>query len=323
MATNFRRRLGFFALIFMLFMACDNMTTNRVTPIDNQAGGFEFLETADLLLELKWDERKKYCEEKGDFLVETHVDSFLTKFIFQKKRNVRSVNIERYEIYSFNGLVLEFNKRIFNDSLERKVEYFDKGLWSKYIKSAMPDLSHEYIISTSESKETLKSYYELLGLNTADEYGWICEYSTIGMMTERRKALLNLVEDGRGDLLKKLINFPNNQTQLYAVDALLYLDHKIRAELEYIKESLKEGVPGISDEKINQSYLFTKRQEELLTEIEWKEIEILKSLDEEINTCGNMGSFKIYISTMSELLSDEMILRVIKQYEDHEILKIY
>jgi hypothetical protein len=65
-----------------------------------------------------------------------------------------------------------------------------------------------------EPQRILKSYYHLLGLDTRDEYGWTCEYSTVGRPPEKRIATIELSKYKRVDLLKKLLTYPNFQTQL-------------------------------------------------------------------------------------------------------------
>ncbi len=69
-----------------------------------------------------------------------------------------------------------------------------------------------------------------------DEYGWICEYSSVGMEPKKRDAIIRLIVNDRLELLRKLIRYPNPQTQVYAADALIFIDifYKIRIENERI-----------------------------------------------------------------------------------------
>ena len=217
--------------------------------------------------------------------------------------------------------MLEYNKSIDSEEVEYVNEYFNKALWMEYVNEVFTDLPDKYKIGIDESKQILKAYYHLIGPNTSDEYGWICEYSTMGMMTEKRKAVLELVEEERADLLKNLIDFPNIQVRMYAIDALIFLDYRIEKEIDYVKKALREEVSEMTETEIEQSRMIVKWKSKLLTEAEIEQIDVFRNSNTEIATCGNMGSYKIYKSTTEELLSDEKIAEIIKHYEDHEILK--
>lgn len=67
-----------------------------------------------------------------------------------------------------------------------------------------------------------KVYQGLLGVDMRIEYGWMCEYSTVPMITDQRNALLYLMQSNRYDLIKTLLSAPLIETQLYALDALIY-----------------------------------------------------------------------------------------------------
>lgn len=303
-------------IIFLVFFSCTYEGPDRSISFDMKILNSEYISTEKLLDEIKWEEIRLNRAETMNYTYKNPVDSFLTTYTCELKQEN-----EAYEIISYNGLVLEYNKSIYRENVEYENEYFNKVLWMDYVNEVLVDLPDEYKIGIDESKQILKSYYHLIGLNTSDEYGWICEYSTVGMMTDKRKAVLEIVEEERVDLLKNLIDFPNSQVRIYAIDALIYLDYKITKEIDYIKKALREEVPDITEAEIEQSPMIVKRESKLLNKAEIEQIGLFRNSNKEIATCGNMGSYKIYGSTTEELLSDEKIAEIIKNYEDHEILK--
>jgi len=132
---------------------------------------------------------------------------------------------------------------------------------------------------------THKDAYHLLVRPSEDErneYGWICEYSTVGMAPEQRLATLSLVQHRKVDLLREALRGPNLEGRVYASDALLYLAELGRAELT-----------GSDEEAIRE----------------------LRHSDAEVRTCGNAGSYKIYLEPVREVLSDSAVARIPEMYE--------
>ena len=127
---------------------------------------------------------------------------------------------------SFQGKVLEYNSQISNSPKETKTSYFDKNVWLEYSHTLLPNLDDSLKLSSIESKDVLKGYYKLIGVNSRDEYGWICEYSTVPQFTERRKGVIELLKEDRVDLIKPLIKSPNLEISMYAIDAMIYHDYK-------------------------------------------------------------------------------------------------
>lgn len=126
---------------------------------------------------------------------------------------------------------MEYNSKITNTTKPSNTSYFDKTVWVSYVYDKLINLPDSLKISLDEPSEILKAYYKLLGVDTRDEYGWICEYSTVGMPTEKRRALIEIIKQNRTDLLKKLLDYPNVQIQLYASDGLIYIDHETKNEI--------------------------------------------------------------------------------------------
>lgn len=257
----------------------------------------EPLTTVTLLKELEWDRIKEYSKNNDGHYAYKRRDSLRTEYEYVQQGGVAS-----FEIISFNGKVLEFHAEDTQSSKPFRIDYFDKKLWLEYVEYKMPNLEERFKISVEEPRNILKAYYILLGVDSRDEYGWICEYSTVGMPPKRRRAILELLQEH--EMLINLLDYPNIQTQMYVIDALIY-EHK-RAEKLIIKEKDKEF----------KEFL----QSQLLTKQNWKQIETLRAKKILVNTCGivtnsNAGSYKIYKSYTNELLSKKAIKKIPKKYK--------
>ncbi len=56
----------------------------------------------------------------------------------------------------------------------------------------------------------------------------------------------------------------------------------------------------------------------LLTENDWNSIYELRDSNQPVKICGNSGSYKIYLSNTSELLSDKSISEIFNNYKELE-----
>lgn len=252
----------------------------------------EPLETSKLLEELEWDRIKEYSENNDGHYAYERKDSLVAEYEYVQQGRVAS-----FKIISFNGSVMEFNSEIANTARPSNIIYFDKNLWISYVNYRMPNLEERFKINTDYPKKILKAYYILLGVDSRDEYGWICEYSGVGIATKRRLAVLELL--GETELLRNLLEYPNIQTRLYAVDALIYSDY-------FDREMIKKEKAGSF-----KRYL----KSELLPKSVWKQIYEIRDSNEKVWICGNAGSYKIYGSNTMDLLSDKAIEEIPKKYE--------
>jgi hypothetical protein len=284
------------------------------------------IQTVDLLNKINWTSIRTYSG--GGHYVREDVDSLITTYEY-----VKQGRSSYFEIKSFNGLILQFESEISTQFQNSKSSYFDKTVWLSYVSAVLPKLPFDCRLSYDEPAEILKAYYQLLGIETRDEYGWYCEYSAIGRPTARRLAVIQLIKYKRQDLLKKLLNYQNTQTQLYAADALIYLDfetkEKIASEgksivdkqnaidsLRSLPTNEKETIQSLRD-GIKYSKDFIKiLNDQLLTNADWKEIYALRDSNKDVKTCRDgTGSYKIYSNKTSDLLSAEAILEIPNQYE--------
>lgn len=270
-------------------------------PIDSKTE--KSIKTEDLLKMINWEELQEYCKKNEGHHAYIDTGSLITKY-----RYVKQGYVAFFEIVSFNGFVLEYRSENTDSDRPSKVSFFDKQIWLQYVYKFLPDLADSFKISIDEPVDVLRNYYRLIGVNTRDEYGWICEYSTVGMAPGRREAVIKLIKYARNDLLKKLLEYPNTQTQLYAADALIYMDYKYKLK---IKEVKKMNDP-------NEKEMLDYVQKYLLKENDWEKIYKLRDSNKIAFICGNSGSYKIYKSNTAKILSDEAIKKVPEQYKSLE-----
>ena len=231
--------------------------------------------TDELLKKLNWESIDEFCKSNDGFYSYERSKGLLTEYEYVKQGRVES-----FEIISFNGYVLEFNFDI-PESKRTNEYFFDKKLWLLYVNKMIPELPGSLLLTEDEPTDLLKGFYRLLGVDAADEYGWICEYSTVGMPPKRRQGVISLIENNRIDLLRKLMNHSNPQIKLLAIDALIYLDS----------------------------------QSNVLTDKDWQSIFDFRDSGTTIRTCGNMGSYKIYETPIANLLSKKAIKNIPKNYK--------
>jgi len=258
--------------------------------------------TDELLNSLNWSSLQAYSEQNSGYYTSVRKDSLITEYEY-----VEQGRVAFFKIVSFQGNVLEFESEITNSSKPTSASFFDKEVWLKYVHATLPNLSKDFEISNEEPTSILKAYYQLLGVDSRDEYGWICEYSTVGMPPERRRAVIALM--GRPELLKKVLEYPNVQSQLYAVDGLIFYNYETKQMIQEQKTVLEESSSQSAKDFVK--YL----ESELLSQNTWQKIYQLRDKNLTVKTCGNSGSYKIYESSTSELLSEETISEIPTEYE--------
>jgi hypothetical protein len=252
------------------------------------------IKTEDLLKQLNWESIKKYHDTVRGTYIDTNKGIYTMTYVY-----INNHNNTYFSIRSYQDIILEFGcitKTI-------KINYLNKNLWIKFGENFVKNIPDSFKINQNEFIENFKAYYKLIGIDSHDEYGWICEYSTVGKAPDKREATIQLIKSKRIDLLKKLLDYPNVQTQLYAADALIYLNY---IHKEIIKKEIKKGA--------DESYL--KYQYYTLSEADWKKIYNIRDSDTEVITCGNAGSYKQYKIKTSELLSEKAILEIPIHYEN-------
>lgn len=324
-SRNMRRTL------FIVIATISFLTTYSQSPVDfskftvGQNDTTTFF-TADLLNKINWQAIKSFSTGANGHYAYERKDSLLTTYEYVKQGREAS-----FEIVSYKNMVLEYYADKGDVIQQKPISYFNKDVWLKYVSEMLPDLAEQFKLPRNEPDNILKTYYRLLGVNTRDEYGFICEYSTMGMATARRMAIIELLRQNRFDLIRKLIEYPNLQTKLYAVDALIYNDHIAKEKIKNLEQEIKQKKKQLDRlQKKNASSTQLENLESqikvssdsitystrtLLTESEWKMIYDLRDSNQTIKTCGNAGSYKIYGTPISELLSDKAIALIPKQYE--------
>ena len=296
-------------LICFFLFNCQRQEQNIILKYPYKVEDDIPIPTEKFLKELNWENVIEYSQDHEKHYTNTNYYSFFDTDTLIKRYSYNHKNHQIYfELKSYNKEVLSFEAHQDSKIKENKISYFDKIVWKKYLKDKLPELPPKYHINIDEEpREIFEAYYKLVGLNSYDEYGWICEYSTIGMPPGKRQGTLKLAEFSRKDLLLKLFDYPNNQTKMYIIDALIYLDYKANDQIRfYNKYEIFEG-----DQIDTLSKL-------LLTEKEKKEINQFINSSNVIKTCGNAGSFKIYPKNSDELWGDEFHNQIIEKYEEIE-----
>ncbi len=248
--------------------------------------------TADLLKDLNWEQIKSFCDTTEGHYAWILKDSLITEFRYTKQGGNSYFRLEDY-----NGKVLSFESKNSETNRPTYTEYFDKDVWLEYAHTYLPNLPDSLKMTVDVRKEKLISYYQLLGVGTRDEYGWICEYSTVGTTPGRRDAVIQLRLEK--EILIRLLDYPNVQTRMYAADALIFVNY---ANQQFISQE-------------RDSSLVNFYKSLLLTPSEWDKIYKLRDANLRVRICGNSGSYKVYEATTSELLSDQAIREIPKEYE--------
>ncbi|SNS43588.1 hypothetical protein, partial [Dokdonia pacifica] len=288
--------------------------------------------TSTLLNSLDWNKLKDFSDKnEGHFARESirYTGDLLKTYSYVQVRYVAD-----FEIVSFKGKVLEYNSQISNSPKQTENSYFDKNVWLEYVHTLLPNLDDSLKLTSIESKDILKGYYSLIGADSRDEYGWICEYSTVPRFTERRRGVIELLKEDRADLIKPLIKNPNLEISMYAIDAMIYHDYKTKQIIinEIIPEltKLTRELDSLKSNNFSSQKLATnpkeigyiekrlsKLRKETLNSEEWQFICELKEKNQEILTCKDgTGSFKIYKSCTKYLLSEIGISNIIEKYKE-------
>ena len=129
------------------------------------------------------------------------------------------------------------------------------------------------------------------------------------------------------------MDYPNIQTQLYAIDALIFLEFETKKKIEAteleikqqnqnldsllsFENSNKNEIDGLK-QSIKRSKGFIKYlNDDLLTKKDWNAIHELRDSNKDVKTCRDgTGSYKIYQSNTSDILSDKSISEIPKKYE--------
>lgn len=282
-------------MMIQIFLLGINLNAQSIINFDKfpvSANSEEPLKADELLKAVEWERVKEYAKNNDGHYAYERKDSLRNEYEY-----VQQGRMSYFEIVSFNGNVLEFYSEIRNTSKPSKISYFDKNVWMSYVEYKMPNLDERFKISIEKSESILRAYYALIGVDSRDEYGWICEYSAAGMPPERRSAVIELL--GETEILISLLDFPNIQTQLYVADALIFDDFRTK---EMINEAKNKGF---------KRYL----KSELMSKDIWKKISLIRDKNELVKICGNAGSYKIYKSNTSELLSKKSIEKIIDNYQ--------
>jgi len=243
------------------------------------------ISTKEVLRSLRWESLSDVCDEDAYSYCSAEVDVGPDSLVKEYTLDFFDVDVE---LISYQGRVIEYEVSELQRPRTLDVSYFDAQTYTKYADQLLgrklrePALDSLRLDPQTEHAPSLRAYYQLLGVGVRDEYGWICEYSTVGSPPAQRQATLTLVEYWQVELLRKVLHGPNLEGQVYAADALLYLN---------------------------------KADTLSLTEQSRQKIARLRQSRDTLRTCGNRGSYKIYPKPVREVLTDSTIARIPKDYQ--------
>ena len=83
---------------------------------------------------------------------------------------------------------------------------------------------------TEATNEFARVFDSLDKVVFSNEYGWICEYNTVGSPPPQRRATITLIRHRRADLLRRILEGPNLEARVYATDGVFYLDYQARSD---------------------------------------------------------------------------------------------
>ena len=141
--------------------------------------------------------------------------------------------------------------------------------------------------ATITSPELRDAYHTLLEPTDVNEYGWICEYSTVGQPPSQRLAIISLIKNNQIELIESLLSAPHVETQLYALDALIYMKHR-------------------SGESLSNDLIYIMKN--------------LRNSSQKVITCGNWGSYNLYEVEISTVMIKNSESKIIENYSVLESL---
>ncbi|HRE40901.1 MAG TPA: hypothetical protein PLG90_06175 [Ignavibacteria bacterium] len=328
------KRLIIFICLFILYNinpVQSQLLDNQFLLFNNQYNGPYKVD--EILNKIKWDELVKYCKDNKDcFIYEINEDA-----IHQYKFSSRKDDSQFYlEVYNYE--ILRFKYSIDSKFLKNNIDFFDRIVYMKYVREYFKDIPPEFILDSNINNSLLESYYSLLGLGGSIEYGWICEYSSVGLPTQQRQALMEIMKYGYGDIiLQRLLAYPSIEIRLYAFEALFYSDHMHTKYIENEKSILKNYLKQEDSLKLNSDTTDIEIKKELrsirLSIKEMKDIinysdgllklapelsyiEDLKDSNLEVVTCENMGSYKSYLTPIREIITDDYLNNIIENFSE-------
>lgn len=280
------------------------------------------LSTTDFLTMIDWQGIKDYCKDSHGYFVYEVKDSLISTYGYTSVlRGDASL-----EIVSYKGAVIEYTYKASGFSKQDSNSFFSKTVWLQCVDEILPSLPEKFKISSSEPGNILKAYYELLGANTWDVYGYICGLSRRGKVTGRRGAVFRHLSENRIDLLKKLMDYPNLQTRLYAIDVLIYNDYTARQKIKELEKKVKvrqKQLNHLQKKKADESKIIALKDlinstsdsisnfnPTRLTEAEWKMIYDLRDSELGVKLCGNPDQETL----ISKVLTNKRIAEIPKLF---------
>ncbi|MEO0895232.1 MAG: hypothetical protein AAFY71_02355 [Bacteroidota bacterium] len=209
-----------------------------------------------------------------------------------------------YQIGSFRNHIYSIYAYPVSHQKDAKLERFYQEVWLKIAHAELPNIEDKFFLKYTMSDEVFRAYYVLLGVDTEDIYGWDCEQEGFFQIRQRMAiltliSLLDLVDLKKICLL--LLDYPLMETQMYAVEALLYLDYTSKKN---------KGNPIFRDHRDLLKALKLNRQE-------IREIKAIKAAACKVRTCTYRSTESSPYSTTKELLSKKELRHSFHNYDSY------
>lgn len=140
-------------------------------------------------------------------------------------------------LYIFNDTIIN-NKEISSE----KLVYYNKLGWEKFNLSRSKLLKEpdKYLVP----KLYLGDYYNLIGLTGSKSYGFVCWVEDdigcgIVISQDQRSSIMRLIENKQVSIIRKILRGPSLSGQLYAAEALFFLN-KINTHDQKLIDELKK-----------------------------------------------------------------------------------
>lgn len=282
-------RISLYLAVLVLVGACstaqqsnkgDSLSPRLSLPLNEKSA----ISTDEVLSSLQWESFSVICGDNASYCsarVDTRSDSLVKEFTL----HYFDANVD---LTSYRGKVIEYEVSELQRPSTIDASYFDAQTYTEYadqvVARKLGETASDSLGLDPQTRHapSLRAYYQLLGVGVRDEYGWVCEYSTVGSPPTQRQATVTLVEYWQVELLRKVLHGPNLEGQVYAADALLYLS---KADTLSLRERSRQ------------------------------EIARLQQSQDTLRTCGNRGSYKIYPKPVRNVLTDSTIARIPEDYQ--------
>ncbi len=294
------KKLIFLCLLLLPVVSAKSQRVVDLTKIPKEAVIGQPIPINKLLNDLKWDSIVAFSKNRKK--CRTNIDTLNNSFLAPNLRDYHVYSYSNYATYAFltiqsyKGYVLSCS---YQDTTDSDFYFFDKQIWMQMVNDRLPNLPNKFKLSITEPAKILYAYYDLFGINSYHSYGW--RNGMLNSLTNGRDAVICLMNNNRIDLIRRLFDYSDIVTRVYAMDAMIYIDYTAKKALEDIKQKGQT----VSKDSLD---MYSKR---LLTISEWK---LINDLRDQALVVSNCEQIAVTLTTKI-ILSKEGIRYIINNYE--------